>query len=81
MTETEIKSPIVEVVLIFKGYQLDKDGNRTQKTHTVEASDEIEAELLLEDFFVNLNKEKSDGRKPTPANTRAKGKTNPNSNK
>lgn len=57
------KSTVVEVVQIFKGYQLDKDGNRTQKTHTCEASSELEAELLLEAYFIKVNKEKKSGRK------------------
>lgn len=55
--EPKVKA-IVEVVQIFKGYELDKKGNRTQKTHTVEAGNELEAELLLEEFFNAQHKEK-----------------------
>ena len=47
----------------YKGYQLDKDGNRTQNTQTVEATSELEAELILEEFFNNLNKENSRGQR------------------
>ena len=59
--QSEKKSSIDEVVQTYKGYELDEYGNRTQKRHTCEASNELEAELILEEYFLKLNKEKQRG--------------------